>query len=198
MGSPQRQPPVPPEQRPRNTQSGPQLENLRSGKVEREVSSGWRFGFWWVWVLVIVGIWYVGYGWGGHGGWLRSRPAAVQNDTQLSGQGTAMLDANNKASFANQAFSLRNVEVERRASDRALWIGSKFNAVPTLLILPAGNDRSIAAIGQGAWIDTTGRIYAAPKAEQAKQQWGLSDQDAQQLEQQGAYMQATGVQQVPH
>lgn len=193
MGSPQRQPPGQPEQR-----RGPQLENLRTGKVEREVSSGWRFGFWWVWVLVIVGIWYVGYGWGGHGGWLRSRPAAVQNDTALTGQGTAMLNANNKARFANQAFSLRNVEVERRASDRALWIGSKFNAVPTLLILPAGNNPSIAAIGQGSWIDTTGRIYAAPKADQAKQQWGLSAQDAQQLEQQGAYMQATGVQQVPH
>lgn len=91
----------------------------------------------------------------------------------------------NKTRFANQAFNLRNVVVERRASDRALWIGSKFNAVPTLLILPTGNNSSISAIGQGDWIDTNGRIYAAPQATQAKQQWGLSDQDAQQLQRRG-------------
>lgn len=201
MGSPQRQPSIPPDRREPSgafDRRGPQLENLSQvDKLDHQVSSGWRFGFWWVWILVIVGIWYVGYGWGGHGGWLHARPA-VQNDTALSGQGVDALSMENKARFANQAFNLRNAVVERRASDRALWIGSKFNAVPTLLILPAGNNSSISAIGQGDWIDTNGRIYAAPRPAQAKQQWGLSDQDAQQLQTQGAYFQAIGVEQVPH
>jgi hypothetical protein len=198
MGSPQRQPSYPPDQPDRPSRQGPQLENLRQvDKLDKEVSSGWRFGFWWVWALVIVGIWWVGYGWGGSGGWLRPHHNAVQNDAAISGPGIDMLNAENKSQFVNQAFQLRNVPVERRASNRAIWIGPKFNSVPTLLILPTGNNPESASIGQGSWIDTNGRIYAAPQAAQAKRQWGLSDADVQQLEKQGAYMQATVIQQVP-
>lgn len=197
MGSPQRQ--YRPDQRNRQGRTGPQLENLRQiDNLDKQVSSGWRFGFWWVWALVIVAIWFVGYGWGGHGGWLRARPVAQTNDAAMSGPGIDMLNATNKARFANQAFQLRNVPVERQASARAVWIGSKFNSDPTLLILPAGNNPETASIGQGSWIDTNGRIYAAPQAAQAKRQWKLSDEDVQRLEKQGAYMQATVIQQVPH
>lgn len=197
MGSPQRQ--YPPDQPDRPSRTGPQLENLRQvDNLDKQVSSGWRFGFWWIWALVIVAIWFVGYGWGGYGGWLRARPAAQTNDAAMTGPGIEMLNATNKARFANQAFQLRNVPVERRASSRALWIGSKFNSEPTLLILPTGNNPESASIGQGSWIDTNGRIYAAPQAAQAKQQWKLSDADVQRLEKQGAYMQATVIQQVPH
>ena len=106
MGSPQRQPSYPPDQPERASRQGPQLENLRQvDKLDKDVSSGWRFGFWWIWALVIVGIWWVGYGWGGSGGWLRPHHNAVQNDAAISGPGIDMLNAENKGQFVNRLSS---------------------------------------------------------------------------------------------
>lgn len=257
MATPQRQYPNEPQ---RDPQQGPELRNLREGGVERKVGGGWRFGFWWIWILIIAGIWYVGFGWGNSGGWIwgHGRHAATnQNDTALSGPGVPILNASSKQSYIGQAFEIRNVPVERRASNQALWIGSRFNSTPMLVVLPGGNDVTAAPAGSNGpanpgnnapgettvtpngtrnnsapsggntqagnaaqasgsngsanpgntqatanagtgtprqWLDVTGKVVKAPPAAQAKQQWGLSDADANQLEQEGAYIQATQVQ----
>ena len=256
MATPQRQYPPEPEGR-------PELTNLREGGAERKVGPGWRFGFWWVWILVIVGIWYVGFGWGNSGGWLWGHHHAVitQNDAELSGPGVPILNASNKQAYIGQAFEIRNVPVERQASQNALWIGSRFNSVPMLVVLPSGsvmpppaganppqvppakgntvtvtpngaktgaptgaaagttgnatngpngganaganmnNGSANPAVngnaGSRVWLDVSGRVQRAPSAAQAKQQWGLTEADVNQLETEGAYIQATQVQRAP-
>lgn len=193
MATPQRQPDQTPRQR--------ELENMQHGGVEREVSSGWRFGFWWLWILVIVGIWYVGFGWGDHGGWFRAgrRAANVQptNDAQLSGPGLPILNANNKQNYVGQAFEIRNVPVEKRAGNQAMWIGSATNSTPMLLVATgAANNAASAAILPGQRVDANGKVVKAPPAAEAKQEWSLSDNGVQQLEQEGAYIAATQVSRV--
>lgn len=236
MASPQRQIPPDPRQDPR-----PELQNLETGRVQKEISSGWRFGFWWIWILIIVGIWYVGFGWGNSGGWIwgHRHPAGTVNDAALSGPGVTMLNASNKAQYIGQAFEVRNVPVERQAGPSAYWIGSRFNAVPMLVInssnpanqttnagqgssthaAPANQPPNAAANAAGSpnrtannsgsqaavpafrpheWLDITGQVVKAPPAAQAEQQWGLSAADANQMESEGVYIQATAMQPVSH
>jgi hypothetical protein len=126
----------------------PELENLETIRAQREVSSGWRFGFWWIWILIIVGIWYVGFGWGTSGGWIWGRHhAAVQttNDTELAGPGVAILGASNKLPYVGQAFVVENVPVEREAGPRAYWIGSRLNGVPMLAVNAANASANAGA-----------------------------------------------------
>lgn len=199
MATPQRNyPSTPPPRK-------PQLENLQKGGVEREVSGGWRFGFWWIWLLLIPAIWYGGWGWGGHGGWWfhHRTPVETTNDAVTTGQGLEALSATNKQQYVGQGFQIRNVPVERAAGPHALWIGSRFNSTPMLVVLPANGTGSASltsanAIAQGEWLDVNGQVIAAPNAAQAKQQWNLTDADVSRLENEGAYVQATGVQRAPH
>lgn len=193
MASPQRRDPNPP----------PELVNLEKGGVERKVSPGWRMGFWWIWILIIAGIWYVGYGWGNHGGWFRAgrRAAAVEprNDTQMTGDGVPILNATNKAQYVGQVFQIQNAPVEAKVSNEAFWIGNVNNSTPMLMVLvgPARNAEN-AAMRPGDWVDANGRVMTAPDATQAKQQWGLTDQDVQRLEKEGAYIQANQAQRTQH
>lgn len=156
MASPQRQIPHEPRQDPR-----PELQNLQSGGVQKEVSSGWRFSFWWIWVLIIVGIWYVGFGWGNSGGWIwgHRNPVQTTNDAALSGPGVPILNAANKQPYVGQAFEIQNVPVEREAGPMAYWIGSRFNAVP-MLVINASNPANQTANAGGN--SAPGRATAAP------------------------------------
>lgn len=227
MASPQR--PLPNEPR---RDPPPELENLQTGRAQREVSSGWRFGFWWIWILIIAGIWYVGFGWGTSGGWIWGHRHAVQttNDTALRGPGVAIVDASNKLPYIGQAFEIQNVPVQRVAGPQAYWIGSTFNSVPMLVVnasnaaaataktaptAPAKTAKGSSGAAQTAnqtsgktgtaangavqprqWLDVTGRVVKAPPAAQAEQQWGLSAGDANRLESEGAYIDATAMQTV--
>lgn len=203
MASPQR--PLPEEPRQENP---PELENLRTVRAQREVSSGWRFGFWWIWILIIAGIWYVGFGWGTSGGWIwgHHHAAATRNDMALQGPGVAILDASNKLPYVGQAFVIQNVAVQRMAGPQAYWVGSTFNSVP-MLVVNASNGASPATDtgsgnngGPGATpqerLDVTGRVMKAPAPAQAEQKWGLDVADANRLQSQGVYIQATEMQTV--
>jgi len=165
--------------------------------VQREIGPGWRFGFWWIWILVFIAIWWVAFGWGNSGGyiWGHSRAAATEsaNDAVLSGPGLAMLNAGtpNKHLYIGQAFEIRNVPVERVASAQAIWIGNEQNSTPVLLVMPAGANTSDFAPGE--WLNASGQIRKAPAAAQAQQQWALSAADAQALEKQGAFIQGAQV-----
>jgi hypothetical protein len=195
MATPQRQ--YPPPEPPRR----PELRNLSEGGVEKKVAPGWRFGFWWLWILIIVGIWYVGFGWGNSGGWVWGHRNAVQNgnDAAMTGDGAVILNATNKRGYIGQAFQVRNAPIERTASSVALWIGSATNSTPMLLVTTGiPSNPGNAGLEGGQWIYASGRVMAAPNAAQAKQQWSLSDADVAKLEQQGVYIQANQVQRVPH
>lgn len=188
MASPQRRPD------PENLR---QLEDMRHRDVQREVGPGWRFGFWWIWILVFVAIWWVAFGWGNSGGyvWGHGRAVATEpaNDAVLSGPGLPILNAAtpSKHIYIGQAFTIRNVPVERVAGAQAVWIGNAQNSTPMLLILPSGSNTS--ALAPGEWLNAAGRIRKAPAAAKAQQQWGLSAADAQALEKQGAFIQGTEV-----
>lgn len=181
MASPQRRDPRQPRE----------LEDMQHRDVQKEIGPGWRGGYWWIWILIFVGIWWVAFGWGNSGGYVwggHHRAAEMTNDTALGGPGVPILDASNKTRYIGQAFQVRNVPVQAQAGNQAFWIGSTTNSAPMLVVLPKAGE---AADIHNGWFNVAGQVEKAPPAAQAQQQWGLSQQDAQRLESEGAYIQAT-------
>lgn len=188
---------VPPERRDLNEQA----------EIDRRpyAAGGW-FAWWWVWFIIIIGfIWFAGWGWGGYGGWWWGRPRVEAVQPLTTGSGVAVLTSSNKQSFVGQPFEIRDVLVRNKVNNQVLWIAAN-NTAPMLVVLPANgngganpsesaNATPSDSISQGNRIDVTGTVQKSPPADQVKQQWNLSDRDAQRLEQQGAYVQGTIVQQ---
>lgn len=198
MASPQRRDPEQLRETPRAVPR-PALGDLP--KAEREVSSGWRFGFWWIWILVIVGIWYVGFGWGNSGGWIWGHHATgiqSRNDAAMTGDGAVILNATNKRHYIGQAFQIDNAPIQRAASNVALWIGTPTDSTPMLLVTTGvPSDPGNTRLAAGQKIYASGPVMAAPNPAQAKQQWDPSDVDVTKLEEQGAYVQANQLQRIP-
>lgn len=198
MASPQRRPDPATLRQPENLRA---LEDMQHRDVQREIGSGWRFGFWWIWILIFVGIWWVAFGWGNSGGYVwgahGAGAARSVNDAVLSGPGLPILNAptTQKHIYAGQAFIVRNVPVERVAGAQAVWIGNAQNSTPMLLLVPAGGNAS--SLVPGEWLNVAGKIQKAPPAAQAQQQWGLNSPDVQALEKQGVYIQGTQVLRAP-
>jgi hypothetical protein len=141
-------------------------------------------------------VWFGGWGWAGYGGWWwgnRNAQIVQPSVSTMNGSGVAILDATNKQPFIGQPFNVRNVPVQSIANDHALWVGPN-GATPMLVVL-AGNNNTAANtnISQGSRININGTVQKAPPAAQAEQQWSLSGDDANRLEQQGAYIQTTEV-----
>jgi hypothetical protein len=179
-------------------------EPLRDTRdVDREVGGGMRYGWTWIWVwllilaFIVAIVWFGGWGWAGYGGWWWgnrnaqiTQPAAV---TMMSGSGVAVLNATNKQPFVGRSFNAQNVPVQAVVNDHTLWVGA--NGAPPMLVVLTGNNNTAANanISEGSRININGTVEKSPSAAQAKQQWSLSDDDANSLEQQGAYIQATEV-----
>lgn len=183
---------------------------------------GWRLGYFWIALFLILGFWYVGFGWGNSGGWIwghRNASVAVANDGSFSGTGVAILEVANRQDYVGQSFQIRSVAIDHWSSKDAVWIGSRHSYLPMLLVLPspsplappsAGEPRTAdpgtgtaAAAGPPATdkvqrLSVTGKIMKAPPTAQAQSQWKLSDEDVDQLEEEGVYIQATSVQPVTH
>ncbi len=195
-----------------------QLHIPPSAPQRPPVSRRWRHSYSWIIVFLVLGFWYVGFGWGNSGGWIwgnRTASVPVADDGELSGTGVAILEVANKQDYVGQTFQVRNVSVDHWSGDRAVWIGSRHSYLPMLLILSSasplppqlagasgtGNpgtgqstDSPSGAAGNPQRLDVTGKIVKAPPNAQAKQQWNLSDEDVDQLEEEGVYIQATAVQ----
>jgi hypothetical protein len=155
--------------------------------VKRRVIQGLLAG-------TILGIWYVGWGWGNSGGWLwgdREMPAS--SNGQLSGSGVAILTVANKEAYIGQSFQVQNVPVDRRVGNAVLWIGQWHDSLPMLLVLASDSGAKTTETQPGDVLDVIGTIVRAPARAVAKQQWGLGDEDLDQLAQEGAYVQATQV-----
>jgi hypothetical protein len=187
-------------------------------RVERDVGAGVGYG--WIWILIaiiiILVVWFGGFGWGSYGGWWwgnRPRTAVVQpntangqnaglatngqpagNNAALGGAGVQILTATNKQAFVGQPFDIRNVPVQNTSNKQAFWIGA--NNIPPMLVVIQGNNSNSANpnVQQGDRVNVTGTVTRAPSAANAKNMWKLSDDDANRLEQQGVYIQATEVQ----
>ena len=152
MASPQR----------RDPQQLREFEDMQHRDVQKEIGSGWRFGYWWIWIAIFIGIWWVAFGWGNSGGylWGGRRAAAPMNDTALAGPGVTILNATNKARYVGHAFQVRNVPVEAQAGNQAFWIGSMTNSVPMLVVLPKAGE---AANIRNGWFNVAGQVEKAPR-----------------------------------
>ena len=170
----------------------------------------WRYGYSWILLALILGIWYVGFGWGNSGGWIwghRGDATAESNSGDLNSSGLVILEVANKQDYIGQAFQIQDVAVDHWSGDRAVWIGSRHSYLPMLLVFPAASalapktdgGASSPAMNAGAdgakaqHLDVTGKVMKAPPTAQAQQQWKLSDEDVDQLEEEGVYILATAV-----
>lgn len=115
------------------------------------------------------------------------------NQAAISGPGLSALTATNKQPYIGKHFQVNDVPVQNMVNNHVLWIGAN-HSTPMLVVLTGnGNSAANAQIGQGNRIDVTGTVQKAPSQAEAKQQWSLSDDDAAQLEREGAYIQAIQV-----
>jgi hypothetical protein len=111
----------------------------------------------------------------------------------MNGSGVAVLNATNKQPFVGRMFNVRNAPVQTVVNGHTLWVGAN-GATPMLVVLTGNNNTTANAnISGGSRININGTVEKAPPAAQAKQQWSLSDDDANRLEQQGAYINGTEV-----
>lgn len=171
-------------------------EEHRRELEDLELRRGWygRGGggwvWWWIWLmlLVIAFFWFAGWGWWGYGGWWWGRPARVVQPT--SGSGVAVLDSNQKAAYIGKPFDLRSVTVQVEVNNRVFWVTDRRASPMLLVVTGTQNNISQPAIAPGDLITTAGTVEKAPPAAQAKQEWNLSNQGAQRLEQQQAYLQS--------
>lgn len=217
MATPQRQ--FQPEPEPKLPPSArPQLHPAPT--PPRRAPRRWRYGYSWIILAVVLVVWYVGFGWGDSGGWIwgaRESAFAPANDGQLSGSGVAILEVADKLDYVGQSFEVRDVPVDHWSAKNAVWIGSSHSYLPMLLILPAGSrvhpvsggapassnpDGGQGSTAPGAApqqrLNVTGRLVKAPPLAEAQQRWNLSDDDVDQLEEQGVYIQATAAQPARH
>jgi hypothetical protein len=172
---------------------------------------------WIILLLLVLGFWYVGFGWGNSGGWIwgnrtaSTASAPVANDGELGGSGVVILEVANKQDYIGQAFQVRNISVDHWSGSRAVWIGARHRYLPMLLVFSSAasfapqssgsaNSANAGAAGAGGdaeqRLDVKGTLVKAPPRAQAQQEWNLSDDDVNQLEQEGVYVQAGTVQPV--
>ena len=183
---------------PEQPRRGPVLHTQR--QVEREVGTGRPFGWWWIWIpLIIAAFWFCGWGWGGYGGWwwgtgsasITGSARAMNVTVGTTGSGVAVLEATDKAAYIGQAFNIHRAAVLTLVGASGAWIGAS-GAGPMLLIFPKGQN-GFAGIRAGERIDATGTVVKAPPKAQAKKMWPLGGGETGRLEQEGAYIQASGV-----
>ena len=122
--------------------------------------------------------------------------AGQANAAEVTGTGVAVLDSTNKATYVGQNFQIRNIPVESIAGPHAFWIGANngTHSRPMLVVLPANYNGANNAITVGDRIDVSGKIDKAPPAIQARHRWSLNGGEANRVDQEGAYIQATQVQ----
>lgn len=121
---------------------------------------------------------------------LTSAGAAGQN-TQESGSGVQILAAQNKQPYIGKHFEVKDVPVQQKVSNRAMWLGTADNKPMLAIVNGKNNDAAADTADLGKVVDAAGTVEKAPSAAQAKRAWALPEQDAKRLEQEGAYIQVS-------
>lgn len=184
---------------------------------------GGRVPYWWVWLVVVIGVFlfFAGWGWNSsHATWWGRNQ--VPGIPEVTGTGLSVLNSTNKAPYVGQSVNLRNVAVQQKVNDDVFWIGTEKN--PMLLVLAnsangnnttssnapnnnAPNSNTTKSGGsdnrpvpenvrQGDRIAINAKVEKSPSADEARQEWKLSSGDANRLERQQAYLQAPQVEQI--
>lgn len=107
---------------------------------------------------------------------------------QMVGPGVQILDASNKTAYVGKQFLASDIPVQQRPSNRTMWIGADHTMLAVLPPNTNGNGNHVN-VTQGELVNAKGTVKKAPPEAQAKREWALSDHDASNLEQQGAYVQ---------
>ena len=102
-----------------------------------------------------------------------------------------VLNATDKTAFINPPFQASNVQVQSTVNNQAMWIGA--NDTNRMLTILSGhrNGAANAKMSQGSVVNVTGMVQKVPSTVRARNQWHSSSSDANRLEQQGAYIQAS-------
>jgi hypothetical protein len=171
-------------------------------------------------VILVFIIWFGGWGWGPYGGWWgwsganraavrpgpigttgngnyaakngqNTTPAPAGNNLNQTTDTLAVLTSPAKQSYLGKKVELKNVRVQG-TSGNAIWVGSSDSQ--KLLVVEQKRNQHAAPPAQNSEIDVRGTVEKAPPAQQAEKQWGLSGNDAQQVEKDGVYIAANQVQ----
>ncbi len=101
------------------------------------------------------------------------------------------------ATLAGKQAQLTDVTVQSVLSDRAFWVGSG-NTQQVFVVLDesldAGSAENQIVVKEGQRIDLTGSLKTMPNTQQAQDQWDLTAEEAQQLNNQPLYLQAQNIQ----
>lgn len=116
-------------------------------------------------------------------------------NTETTGPGLQVLGALNKQGYVGQPFQVENVPVQTIVNHHAIWVGETRQS-GMLVVLP--NDEGLEDAGHGDFVNISGTVKQAPSLAQAKHDWGLNDEGAQTMVEQGVYVQASRVNQPPH
>ena len=178
-------------------------------------STRWRWSIWPV--VTVLALWWLGWGWGGTGGWLwgpqasnsaAPGPAAYQTSEtaaetgvkqspseppgqtgrNMNGPGAQVLAARNKQAFIGKPVAANDVPVQQRVSSRAVWIGGD---QPMLAVVSGTGSSTDQRVEDGKVIDVQGVVQQAPIKVEAKKSWAITDSDASRLEHEGAYIQVS-------
>lgn len=115
-----------------------------------------------------------------------------------TGTGLAVLESADKDLFIGQPFNVDDVQVLKKAGNRAFFIGTPTAAAAgnatyassMLLLLPSDYHMGLHA---GEYVDVRGTVEKAPSASQAKKMWHLTSGSASQLEVNKAYVKGANV-----
>jgi hypothetical protein len=113
-------------------------------------------------------------------------------NTETTGPGLKVLGALNKQGYVGQPFQVENVPVQTIVNHHAIWVGETRQS-RMLVVLPNGS--SVNEAGHGDFVNISGTVQKAPPPEKAKHDWGLDDEGAQTMAEQGVYVQASRVDQ---
>jgi hypothetical protein len=116
-------------------------------------------------------------------------PGPVTDLTTITGEP-------NKQPLVGRQVWLIDTKVREVVGDRAFWIG-RSNGQQVFAVLEAEEDAGAAGleldIGEGQTLTVTGVIEKLPSAEEAQQQWGLSEADTAELKNGEIYLSIEGV-----
>ena len=113
-------------------------------------------------------------------------------NTETTGQGLQVLGALNKEGYVGKPFQVENVPVQTIVNHHAIWVGETRQS-SMLVILP--NGKTVDNAGHGDFVNISGTVKKAPAPAQAKRDWGLNDEGAQTMAEQGVYVLASRVDQ---
>lgn len=143
---------------------------------------------------------------------------------KITGSGLEVLQSSDKEPYVGKAFQLANAPVIEQVNNHVFWVGR--DQADRILVVTneagastsTGNTKSGAtstngntagtnangkqqsaaggSVAQGNLVDVLGTVEKAPPESKAKQEWGLGQNGAQRVHQEGVYVMASSIEPV--